>query len=360
MRRDVFRILVIAGLCATVQGEPRTWTSREGKTAVAEFQAVENGTLVLVKSGKTLRLPLVDFSDEDQAYARQCMAAQAASREQAEAERREKFKSLPGLRKEVPISERRWADWEDYYTESVCGKKMMAFFKNERSIVDVADKGVFVSVEEAVRPPDYAPSMITYCPEDYDSTEKIGVYIHIGAGPKAVAPNPGYCEMMDNHRLVYASPNGTSNAEADMRRCAITLDALAQLRKDFNVDENRIYVGGTSGGGAESTFATFLWPQDFRAAFNSVRSFQVTSSTCLPFADSSDIRTASKNRQPFAFISGPGDSNYPYMPRSEENFREHGFVVRFFDIPGMKHQMASPETFDQVIRWVEANNPRLK
>lgn len=147
--------------------------------------------------------------------------------------------------------------------------------------------------------------------------------------------------------------------ESDMRRCALALDALTQLRKDYNVDENRVYIGGTSGGGAESTFATFLWPQDFRAAFNSVRGFELTSSSCLPFADESDMRAASKNQQPFAFVSGPQDFCYKSMPGSEQNFRDHGFVVRFFDIPGMRHETASPETFDPVMAWVEANNPRL-
>ena len=72
-----------------------------------------------------------------------------------------------------------------------------------------------------------------------------------------------------------------------------------------------------------------------------------------------DFRKASKNKQPLAFISGPKDSNYSSMPRSEDSFRENDFVVRFFDIPGMKHQMAKPETFDKLIQWVEANNPQL-
>jgi predicted esterase len=357
--RRVVGVGLVVGLCFAVFGEMHTWTSLDGKTAVAEFQALEDGTLVLQKGTKTIRVPLAQFSDEDQAYVHQLLADAKVEQEHLRQARLEKMQSLLGLNRGVEITERRWANWEDYYTESICGLKMLRFFKNERSIVDVADKGVFISVEDAVRPPDYAPTMVRYCPSDYDGEEKLGVYIHIAASKKAVSPSGGYQKMMDKYRLVYASPDGSSNAESDMRRCALALDALAQLRKDFDVDENRIYIGGTSGGGAESTFATFLYPQDFRAAFNSVRSFSLTSSSCLPFADDSDIRKAGKNQQPFAFISGPGDFNYEHMPRTEQSFRDHRFVVRFFDVPGMKHQMASPETFERVIEWVEANNPRL-
>jgi hypothetical protein len=350
---------LVLSLCFTALGEMHTWTSLDGKTAVAEFKSLEDGTLVLQKGTKTIRVPMAQFSAEDQAYVHQLLVDAEAEQERLREANLAKAQSMLGMNRRVEITERRWADWEDYYTESICGSKMMKFFKNERSIVDVPAKGVFISVQDAVRPPDYAPTMVRYCPSDYTGNEKLGVYIHISPGNKAVSPNSGYQEMMDKYRLVYASPNGSGNAESDMRRCALALDSLAQLRKDFDVDENRVYIGGTSGGGAESTFATFLYPQDFRAAFNSVRSFSLTSSSCLPFADNSDIREAGKNQQPFAFISGPGDSNYDYMPSTEKSFRDHDFVVRFFDIPGMKHQMASPETFEQVIKWVEANNPRL-
>jgi predicted esterase len=348
-------LLGLVGSCLCAQG--RTWTSLDGKTAEAEFQALEGATLLLVREAKTIRMPLDAFCEADQAFVRERMQELEAEHERLAQEQRERFRNLLGVRNHVPVTERRWADWQDYYTESLCGRKMIDFFKNERSIVDVPEKGVFVSPEEAVRPPGYAPTMDTYCPEDYDGNEKLGVYIHISAGDRAAGSKSGYQEMMRKHRLVYASPHGAGNKESDMRRCALALDVLAQLRREFVIDENRIYIGGTSGGGAESTFATFLYPQDFRAAFNSVRSFYVTSSTCLPFADEGDIREASKNKQPFAFISGPGDFNYKYMPKTEQNFLDHGFVARFFDVPGMKHQMASPETFDEVIRWVEANNP---
>ena len=357
--RCVAGVGLVLSLCFTAWGETHTWTSLDGKTAVAEFQGLEGDTLVLLKGTKTLRVPRAQFSAEDQAYVQQRLADAKVEQERLKVELLAKVQALLGLNRNVEITERRWADWESYYTESICGSKMLKFFKNERSIVDVPAKGVFVSVKDAVRPPDYAPTMVRYCPSDYTGDKKLGVYIHISPGNKATSPNSGYQKMMDKYRLVYASPNGSSNAESDMRRCALALDTLAQLRKDFDIDENRIYIGGTSGGGAEATFASFLYPQDFRAAFNSVRSFSLTSSSCLPFADGSDIRKAGKNQQPFAFISGPGDSNYDYMPSTEESFRDHRFVVRFFDIPGMKHQMASPETFEQVIKWVEANNPRL-
>lgn len=364
MRAFVVWVGLLAGWFCAVADESRTWTSRDGKTAEAEFIALEGETLVLRRDSKTVRVPLSGFCDGDREYVGRLLKEraerEAAEQERLGKERQAKLKSLLGLSEQVPIIERRWPDWKDYYAESLCGRKVLDFFKNERSIVDVSEKGVFVSVEDAVRPPGYAPSMVTYCPSDYDGAAALGVYIHIGAGKKAVVPNPGYRGMMDKHRLVYASPYEAGNDEPDMRRCALVLDALAQLRKDYNIDEARVYLGGTSGGGAESTFATFLYPQDFRAAFNSVRSFSVDSSSCLPFADEGDIRKASKHGQPFAFISGPGDFNYEYMPRSERNFLDHGFVARFFDIPGMKHQMASPETFDQVIQWVEENNPQLR
>ena len=350
---------LLLGSCCIAFGEVRIWTDLEGRKAEAEFVGLEGDTLILKKGSKTIRVPLESFSAEDQEYANTADERAVAEKVRLEKERAEKMQAMLGERKNVPIVERRWADWKDYYDESLCGSAMRKFFKDERSIVDVANKGVFVSVEEAVRPEGYAPTMTVYCPKAYDGTQAYGVYIHISPNSGPINPGSDHQKMMDKHKLIYASMSGTSNDEADMRRLAITLDALAQLRADYHVDENRIYVGGTSGGGAEATMAAFLYPDDFRGSLNSVRSFAVDSVNCLPFADKSDISKAAKNKQPFAFISGPNDFNYDYMPGTEQNFLDYGFRAKFFDIPGMGHDTASASTFDTVIQWVEKNNPRL-
>lgn len=355
----VVAVGIVVGVCCIAVGEVRTWTDNEGRTAQAEFVGLDGDTLMLRKGSSTMRVPLSAFSEGDQQYVREQVEKSKEDEQRKARENAEKTTSLKGLRYNVAIKERRWANWKDYYEKSLCGKKMMKFFEKERSIVDVEERGVFVSVQEAVRPSGYAPSMTTYCPDDYDGTKPYGVYIHISPGGGAINPDAGYQKMMKKYRLIYASPNGTSNGESDMRRLAITLDALSQLRKDYKLDENRIYVGGTSGGGAESTTAAFLYPDDFRAALNSVRSFYVTGSSCLPFADASDISKAARYHQPYAFISGPGDNNYPYMPATEQSFLDNGFRAKFFDIPGMGHDTASSETFDMVMEWVEKKNPKL-
>ncbi len=357
--RCVVAIVMLAGVCGIALAEVHVWTDTEGRTARAEFVGLEGDTLILQKGSKTIRVPLANFSEEDQAYAHEQVEKAKAEQERLAKERAEKLVSLKGYHTNVAIKERRWADWEDYYDESICGDDMKDFFEDERSIVDLKSKGVFVSVEEAVRPSGCAPTMTTYCPEDYDGTQPYGIYIHISPGGGAINPDAGYQKMMQKYHLVYASMNGTSNDDADMRRLAITLDALAQLRKDYNVDENRVYVGGTSGGGAEATMAAFLYPDDFCGSLNSVRSFSVTSSSCLPFASGSDISKSARKKLPFAFISGPGDMNYPYMPDKEQNFLDNGFKAKFFDIPGMNHETASAETFDMVMVWIEDKNPRL-
>ncbi len=357
--RNIIAIGILVGVCSLAAGEARIWTDQEGRTATAEFVGLEGETLILKKGARTIRVPLANFSAEDQEYVHTQIEKAEAERERSEKERRETIQSLLGLIHNVAIKERRWENWKDYYTESVCGEEMLDFFENERSIVDVKDKGVFVSAKDAVRPADYAPTMTTFCPEDYDGIKPYGVYIHISPGGGCIPPDNGYQEIMKKYRLIYASPNGTSNDEADMRRLAITLDALAQLRKSYEVDENRIYVGGFSGGGAEATMAAFLYPEDFRAALNSGRGFSLTANYCLPFAVRKEIRSVQKYKQPYAFISGPNDIAYNFMPNTVDNFKEHRFVAHFFDIPGMGHETAPAEAFDEVMEWVEEENPRL-
>ena len=62
-------------------GEPHTWTTLDGKTAIAEFVAVDGDTLLLKKGDNTFRIQIDKLSAEDQDYARTC----AAEKNQAEA-----------------------------------------------------------------------------------------------------------------------------------------------------------------------------------------------------------------------------------------------------------------------------------
>ncbi|HEY5621753.1 MAG TPA: glycosyl hydrolase [Pontiella sp.] len=59
-----------------VHAESRIWTSRDGKTATAEFEKLDDDSVVLKKNGRTVRIPLDSLSDADQSYVREYMAEQ--------------------------------------------------------------------------------------------------------------------------------------------------------------------------------------------------------------------------------------------------------------------------------------------
>lgn len=177
-------------MVACALGEMHLWTSRDGKTAQTEFLALEDETLVLKRGAKEIRVPLESLSDSDQAYAKARATEAKVEKQRLQKEQAKQLESLKGLREKVPVTARRWDQWKSYYTESICGRKMLDFFEDERNIVDVPDKGVFVSTEHAVRPPDYAPSMTVYCPADYDGKGEMGVYIHISPGGGAKFQRP--------------------------------------------------------------------------------------------------------------------------------------------------------------------------
>ncbi len=348
-------ILLSVGI--SVRAEERTWTSSGGATLKAELVEVKGSTVVLRSGSKQITAEIKKLSPADREYLQQVQQAKEA--EQAK-QAMEKLSGLLGLRQEVPITERRWSKWQDYYFKSHFGKAMLDFFNTERSITDVVKRGLFVSAEQAVRPPDYAPSMTVYCPPTYDGKTKLGVYIHIQPTDSAMNPSEGYKRIMDEHRLVFASPNAAGNDQADMRRMALALDTLAQLRKDYPLDETRIYVGGLSGGGAESVFITLSYPDDFRGALDAVRGFDPFSDMCLPFAKPADIRKSAKYGQPLALITGAGDMNYEYIKKDVPNLKKSGFTAKLFDVPGMKHEAAPPAALEEALLWADANNPRFK
>ncbi|MBN2024289.1 MAG: hypothetical protein JW809_16010 [Pirellulales bacterium] len=69
----VFTLAVLASPCAAAPA--RTWTDCHGKTLSAKFVRVHEGKVVLLYGGQPLTLPFAKFSEEDQQYIRNLLAA---------------------------------------------------------------------------------------------------------------------------------------------------------------------------------------------------------------------------------------------------------------------------------------------
>ena len=256
--------------------------------------------------------------------------------------------ALKGIRTKVPIAFR-YAPSADGYAKGPFGKALMKFYDQKVSIVDDVKKGLFQKFAEAVEWKS-DETMTVYCPQNWDGKAKLGIYLNISAGNGPIAVKKDYTEVLDSLNMLYASPSGTSNAQADMRRAALTLDTLATLRKQYPIDETRIFVGGISGGGALSTLMAVHYPE-FRASICQVRNFYLGGEFCTPYLKPADISAIARRKQAYVFVSGPGDMNYNSIKASLPAWKGYHIESAFVenDLPG--HVGASGKALKEAIDW---------
>ncbi len=349
VRADLPLVLVTLNLLLSwfaLTASARQWTSSDGKTIDAELVRFDGSTVTLLANGKEYALPLSRLSVEDQAW----LQEQAAKEEEEKAAR---LKEIVGLRTEAPIEHRYAASTEGYF-EGPFGDRLREFYDTTASIVDVPDKGVFMDCAESVAWK--GETMTVFCPPSYERDgSPHGVYINIAAGKSPIKVMDGCEEAMERLKMIYASPSGTSNADSDVRRMALALDTLATLRKTYAVDDSRVFVGGSSGGGAISAVMGVNYPE-FRGVLCQVRNFDVPHTYCVPYVEKSEVPAIANRKQAWAWITGPEDRNHDYVVRTSVTFESDGFVSMLFDIPGMKHQPASADTLEKALRWAEASS----
>ncbi len=341
-----FLLLCLAGTFSLAEAAPETriWTNTSGKKIEGQLIAYDGTTVTLLVKGKKYTLPVKKLSQEDQEW--------LINRKK---EKDLSVSSQIGLRKNVPISTRYGASTDAYFAGAGRqGKKLRKFYDTRVSICDDTGKGLFMKCDESIAWKDQ--TMLVYCPKTYkgDSTP-IGVYINISPTDGAISMKPGYEQVMDKRNLIYASPTGTSNKRSDVRRMALVLDTLATLRKDYTVDEQRIFVGGVSGGGAMSAWMTVYFPE-FRAALCQVRNEYIPNEKCFPTIEQKDVRRIARRKQAFAWITGPKDSNYQSILKSAPTWKNQHFVSKVFDVPGMKHEPASAKTLEEALIWAEKSS----
>jgi predicted esterase len=114
-----------------------------------------------------------------------------------------------------------------------------------------------------------------YIPESYDPSKKtpLLVYLHGGVSRKEIIENPGeyvkespFIPLSDDEGYILLFPFG--QGEATWWDSVGVENIKAQVRivkRDFNIDDNRVFMTGFSDGGSGSFFFAMCHPTDFAA-----------------------------------------------------------------------------------------------
>lgn len=99
-----------------------------------------------------------------------------------------------------------------------------------------------------------------FVPDGYDSKTAHALILCVspGSGPTGWNDFQSICR---DHQVIFASPYGTGNTTPFAIRARVTLDVLDDVRRRLNIDPDRVYLAGFSGGGRVAARVAFALPE---------------------------------------------------------------------------------------------------
>jgi len=204
--------------------------------------------------------------------------------------------------------------------------------------------------------------------DDYDSTKQRYElflpprYNSRRAWPVVVFISPGnqpsgwssFREACTSQGVIFASPFEAGNNCPGPRRVRIVLDVLDDVRRRFNTDVDRTYVGGFSGGGRMACHIAFALPEYFGGV--------IPVCAAGDLRDESWLRRRCVDRLSVALVTGENDFNRGEVERFRgPMLRDVGVRARVWVEAKLGHGLPTAETAGEVLAWLnEAAAARLK
>lgn len=189
-----------------------------------------------------------------------------------------------------------------------------------------------------------------YVPPDYDPQgEPYGVLVWVSPFDNGTIP-PEFRSVLAERHLIWIAPHNAGNGRHLFPRTGLALDAAQNAERFYNIDPDRVFVSGLSGGGRVAAMLAVAWPDAFAGGFPIIG---VTTYLDVPLesrpgqlvirfaAPSSDLLERAK-RQPLVIMTGSGDFNREECRLTAAAFQRDGFTdLHLLDIAGMGHEMPS-------------------
>ena len=205
-------------------------------------------------------------------------------------------------------------------------------------------------------------SFEVYLPKTYDGKQPFGLFVYVSPGPSGKPPR-NWLKSIDDHRLIWVSPNKVGNDRFVRLRMGLAIDAVHNLRQKYTVDPQRIYVAGVSGGGRVASMLGVGFSDVFNGGFYMIgcnfyrqersaeqngvfrRSYNVPPTKLFVLAKKSK----------HVFLTGDTDGNREQTQLYYEGFKRDGFEhCTYLQVPGMGHRAPDTEWFEKGMAALDA------
>lgn len=214
-------------------------------------------------------------------------------------------------------------------------------------------------------------------PESYDGSEAYGLLVFIHPNNKVSLDRffgRSLKQVLAKHKLIWVSYSDAGNPVMPNIRLGLALDAVHNVKKQYRIDDRRVYVSGLSGGGRMTCMSAVYYPQVFTGAVPIVGSLYFrdvklpedpelrklikakslegkTHWTRGLFVPKSAVLRKMKQQQRWVMLAGETDYNMPEMrAHYEQGLKGDAFEhAHYLEVPGMGHAYPNAEWYEKAI-----------
>lgn len=203
-----------------------------------------------------------------------------------------------------------------------------------------------------------------YVPASYKPGKLFGLIVWISPGGRGDIPGP-YKELCDRHRLIWIGPADVGNDRYVPWRRYMSLEAVAQARRHFTIDAQRVYASGASGGGRMASEVSVLYADLFTGGFpligaNAYRNIPVPDQPNRLYPgfwtrpDTTILNHAKRDGR-YVLLTGTKDFNREGALLVHDAYTADKFAhLTYLEVPDMGHTTPPAEWFDKGLDALDA------
>jgi hypothetical protein len=202
-----------------------------------------------------------------------------------------------------------------------------------------------------------------FVPRNYSGTQPFGLLVFMSPSDVFNGTPQGWEAVLQHRKLLFVAPQDVGNNQDFARRVGLGVVCASKMLQLANIDTNRLYIAGLSGGGRIASCAAFFHPHLFSGVCgicginfcHKVPRVQATEKDAYGYftVDPHRIRET-KQCVRFALVTGSGDFRHGnILDIYNGGFQPDGFQARLLDIDGMPHTLCPAPVLNASLEFIE-------
>lgn len=218
-------------------------------------------------------------------------------------------------------------------------------FRESSTVVEVAGEewaANFASYVDA----DQKVSWSIVVPESYDPAVPAGVLVYISPGNSGRIVRD-WDWVLEEKNLIWVSAGRSGNNVDPRKRIAYALLGPTLIAKNYNVDSDRIYVAGLSGGGRVASIVAPSYPTLFKGAI------YICGVNTIPEQLANNLGAMRTNR--FVFVTGEDDFNRAETRKVHDQYLKSGLdSSHYLEFNRMGHENPDGDGIAEAIALLDS------